>query len=215
MNVQAELEKHVPMIWLETFWKENKLQMYDTERNTIVKQKIKDSQPKWESPKWSNEVQLKLDQFLTDFPTDKIAVERWLVRKLFGLQLYKQWYHKKHKEVEKLIQTNTGLLYRNLLTIRKVPKFLPSKFSIANTLIRKITEFCDEHKLKEQHVYKDIRQYCLEKYGDASTQVLISFQDISSDSSDPPETEEPIEYKELRDMFTMEQIAYKSQSETD
>ncbi len=67
-------------------------------------------------------------------------------------------------------------------------------------------EFGDENKLKVQHVYKDVRKYCIVNYADATNEILIQFNEISSDSSDPSELEEIIEYKGLRDMFAMKDI---------
>ncbi len=84
--------------------------------------------------------------------------------------------------MEEFIENNIDLILKNLLTIRKCEKYLPSQFSVGDTLIRKLIDFCDINKLKVHHVYKDVREHCNKKYANASNDLLNTFNEISTDS---------------------------------
>eukprot|EP01084_Bolivina_argentea_P201962 345139_1 len=150
------------MIKLNTLFRKMKIELYDMQLDRL--QHINSTQPKWVHPNWTPDFDKIITEFIKNNATTREAVERYLVHKIKGKQVYRSWRTAKRKEIEKFIKSNDTLIVKYLKFIKNTKKW-KDNLSLSNKLTVKIQQFADEINLRPEDIYDiDIRKYVDKKY---------------------------------------------------
>ncbi len=135
---------------------------------------------------------------------EMISAERWMVDHITQKNVYIKWLKQKKTDVSEFLidMDNIGYVLQNLKLIFN--KKCIDEFPLINNLSYQIKEFSTRIKLKEQDVYKELRDYTFNKYKDANLELIeIEGNDveIKEDIKDDP-------YYKYKSIFRTKKVEY-------
>ncbi len=102
-----------------------------------------------------------MEKVITENTMERISAERWMVDHITQKNVYIKWLKQKKTDVSEFLidMDNIGYVLQNLKLIFN--KKCIDEFPLINNLSYQIKEFSTRIKLKEQDVYKELRDYTI------------------------------------------------------